>query len=214
MDLLNIQSNKFKKVCVLGAFMISAELVLMAIFWHIGQSMEDGMEFVAFMAFIGCVVLVFAISLSWSFVPRYVFLFKEDGIQISTNKIFGVNYLSAGERVKKQVGVLGASAIESSLKKQEANGSLDFLFARLKVFTFFVSYNDIVAVNIQPSWHNFLFKTTSVYLVTKNGPIELSYINKEKITQIIGLIENQNIRIQNNIRPFFLTPDFLKNLKS
>lgn len=194
--------------------MVLAELVLLAVFWHIGQSMEDGTEFVAFMAFIGCVVLVFAISLSWSFVPKYTFIFQDGGVQISTNKIFGVSELSVGNKTSVKIGQHGTNTLNWSLKKQEARGSLDFIFARLKIFTFFVSYDDIISIYIQPPWHDFVLRAVSVYLVTKNGSIELSCIDKEKITRIIGLIESHNIKIQSNNRPFFLTPDFLKNHKS
>ncbi len=175
-----LESNKFKKVCILGAFMVLAELILLAVFWHISQNIEDGKEFFVFMEFLCCIVLVFAIGLSWSFVPKYTFLFKEDGIQISTDKIFGVSELSVGGRARGQVGLLGAAALESSLKKQEARGSLDFIFARLKVNTFFVSYNDTISVYIQPPWHDFVLKAVSVYLVTKNGSIELSCVDKKK----------------------------------
>lgn len=197
---LSIKSNKFKKTVFFCSLLMVGQIFFLALIWFAKKDIEEGGSFFVFMAFLSVIILIGVIIFLWnSVIPEYRFDFQTDSMLISTTKIFEKKYLSSE-----------SGLIDSALRKQEARGSLDFLFTRLKASSFFIDYKDIEAVFVQSPWNNHILKATSVYFITKNGPIELDYVDKLKINLLIDFLNKQNIRVSIDKEVFFNTPNFLK----
>src|SRR3989339_1450047 len=199
-SLLSIKSNKFKKTVFFCSILAVGQILFLALVWFAKKDIEEGDSFFVFMAVLSVIILIGVIIFIWdSVIPEYYFDLQTDNILISTTKIFKNKYLSSD-----------SGLLNSALRKQDARGSLDFLFNRLKASSFSINYKDIETVFVQSPWNNYILKATSVYFITKNGPIELDYVDNSKINLLIGFLNKQNIKVAIDKKVFFNTPNFLK----
>jgi len=184
-------------------------VIFLSIFRYISTTIQDGAAFFALMFLFGLFAFVFSVVAYAKIVPGYTFLLGDTEIKIITSKKLRQADLSdSGSRKNRFVKQEITGFV---IKGATRNGNLDLIFMGLKTNEIVIPYANISAVFIQPSWNTKLFRATNIYLLYKNKPIELNYINKNKIGEIRNLLVGKGMDVQVEEKSFIFVPDFLKN---